>query len=55
MKLLNVLFLFTLFSIFQGFAQKSAIYSHDLVDYNHAMQLYSNRDYVASQVIFKKR
>ena len=54
MKLFNVLFFFTLFSFFQGFAQKSAIYSHDLVDYNHAMQLYSSRDYVASQMIFKK-
>ena len=54
MKLLNVFILFTLFSYFHGSAQKSIIYTHELVDYNHAMQLYSNKDYVASQLIFEK-
>ena len=54
MKLLKVFIFFTLFSFFYGSAQKSIIYTHDLVDYNHAMQLYSNRDYVASQLVFEK-
>ncbi len=54
MKLLKVFILFTLLSFFYGSAQQSIIYTHDLVDYNHAMQLYSNKDYVASQLIFEK-
>ncbi len=54
MKLLKVFIFFTLFSFFHGFAQKSIIYTHELVDFNHAMQLYSNKDYVASQLIFEK-
>ena len=54
MKLLKVFIFFTLFSFFQGYAQKSVIYTHDLVDFNHALQLYSNKDYVASQLMFEK-
>ena len=54
MKLLKVFIFFILFSFFQGYAQKSVIYTHDLVDFNHAVQLYSNKDYVASQLMFEK-
>jgi len=54
MKLLNIFIFFILFSFFHGSAQKSMIYTHDLVDFNHAMELYSNRDYVASQLVFEK-
>ncbi len=54
MKLLKVFIFYTLLSFFQGNAQQSIIYTHDLVDYNRAMQLYSNKDYVASQLIFEK-
>ena len=54
MKLLKVFIFFTLLSFFCGSAQQSIIYTHDLVDYNHAMQLYSNKDYVASQLVFTK-
>jgi len=54
MKLLKVFIFFILFSFFQGSAQKSTIFTHDLVDFNHAMELYSNRDYVASQLVFEK-
>ena len=54
MKLLTKYsFFLPLFSVFQGAAQQSIIYTHELVDFNHAMQLYSNKDYVASQLIFK--
>lgn len=54
MKVLKVFILFTLLSFFHGYAQQSIIYTHDLVEYNHAMQLYANKDYVASQLIFEK-
>jgi len=54
MKLLKVFIFFILFSFFQGSAQKSTIFTHELVDFNHAMELYSNRDYVASQLVFEK-
>ena len=36
------------------FAQKTAVYTNTLVDYNHAIELYQNRDYMASQQLFKK-
>ena len=54
MKLLKAFIFFTLFSVFQGQAQQSIIYTHELVEFNHAMHLYSNKDYVASQLIFQK-
>ncbi|MGI9532010.1 tetratricopeptide repeat protein [Lutimonas sp.] len=54
MRLLKIFILFTLFSVFQVNGQKSVIYTHELVEFNHAMQLYSNKDYVASQLIFEK-
>ncbi len=54
MKLLKVFIFFTFFSVFQTHAQKSIIYTHDLVEFNHAVSLYSNKDYVASQLVFEK-
>jgi len=53
MKILKIFILFTLFSVSLGHSQESKIYTHELVDFNHAMSLYSSKDYVASQVIFK--
>ena len=35
-------------------AQKSAIYTYDLKDYNQAIDLYQDKDYVAAQQLFKK-
>lgn len=36
------------------FAQKTDIYTDKLKDYNHAIALYQNKDYVASQNLFHK-
>ncbi len=55
MKHSNFWFLILLF-VFSttGFAQKSDIYTDDLKDYNHAVALYNNRDFVASKHLFNK-
>ncbi len=42
-----------LFSIVLS-AQKSDVYTNNLKEFNHAISLYQNRDYVASQQLFKK-
>lgn len=48
-------FLFVLLCLSGEFlAQESAIYTNDLVDFNHAIDLYSNKDYDAAQMIFKR-
>ncbi|WKK66159.1 tetratricopeptide repeat protein [Lutimonas zeaxanthinifaciens] len=54
MKLLKIILFLCLFSSIKGFTQESIIYTHDLVDFNHAMKLYESKDYVASQLIFEK-
>ncbi len=54
MKLQNSLLFFLLFVFGLTSAQKSKIYTNDLVAYNHAMDLYQNKDYDASQLLFKK-
>jgi tetratricopeptide (TPR) repeat protein len=54
MKLLKIFIFFIFVAIDTGHAQESKIYTHELVDFNHAMSLYSSKDYVASQMIFKK-
>ena len=36
------------------FSQKSDIYTNSLKEYNHAIELYNNRDFVASKHIFNK-
>ncbi len=37
-----------------SFAQKSDIYTNSLKEYNHAIALYNNRDFVASKHLFNK-
>jgi len=46
------LFLFLLLVSLPAFAQKTAIYTDDLKEYNHAVALYNNRDFVAAQHLF---
>ena len=43
-----------IFSFWTSFSQKSTIYTNDLVEYNHAVNLYQNSDYEAAQILFKK-
>jgi tetratricopeptide (TPR) repeat protein len=54
MKFYKFLLAFFLVSFSLIFAQKSKIYTNDLVDYNHATSLYQSRDYDAAQMLFKK-
>ncbi len=53
MKLIkrNVLFVMLIFNMFL-FAQKSAIYTSDLQDYQKALTLYNNKQYKAAQSLF---
>ena len=55
MKHSNIWFLTFLF-VFSAtsFAQKSDIYTNELKEYNHAVALYNNRDFVASKYLFNK-
>ncbi len=39
---------------FQVFAQKSAVYTSDLGNYQKALQLYNNQQYLASQALFSQ-
>ncbi len=43
------IFLITTFAV----AQKSEIYTDEMAPYNHAVQLYQNKDYYAAQILFK--
>lgn len=54
MKLLKLFIIFLFLTFNLSHAQESKIYTHELVDFNHAMSLYSSKDYVASQLIFEK-
>jgi TolA-binding protein len=36
------------------FAQKSAVYNDDLVEYNNALSLYKNKQYLSAQIVFDK-
>jgi len=49
------LFLATVFILIYSIvtAQKSTVYTNDLKEYNHAIDLYLDQDYVAAQQIFK--
>ena len=55
MKHSNIL-LVVIFFIYSAanFAQKSDIYTSSLREYNHAMELYNNRDFVASKHLLNK-
>ncbi|HET8829781.1 MAG TPA: tetratricopeptide repeat protein, partial [Pelobium sp.] len=46
------LFVVFLFISLQVFPQQSAIYTNDLADYNRALELYNNRQYLAAQTLF---
>ncbi len=54
MKINKLLIPFFILSFSIVFAQRSKIYTNELVDYNKASNLYQNKDYDASQMIFKK-
>ncbi len=49
-------FLITIFILlfYSGFGQQSKIYTNDLVVYNHATELYLNKDYNAAQILFER-
>ena len=53
MKMLHKLPLFLLLLAGLSFGQRSKIYTNEMVEFNHAMELYENKDYAAAQVIFK--
>jgi TolA-binding protein len=55
MKHSNILFV-VIFFVFSStnFAQKSDIYTNSLKEYKHAVELYNNRDFVASKHMFNK-
>ena len=55
MKHRNLLFV-ALFIVFSAtsFAQKSDIFTNELKEYNHALELYNNRDFVAAKFLFNK-
>jgi len=46
--------LFILFEIHSLSAQKSAVYTNDLEDFNRAVELYKNSQYLSAQLIFDK-
>src|SRR5690606_25439270 len=50
----NFAFLLVVFfiSIQSPFAQQSAIYTNDLVEFNRALELYNNQQYLAAQTMF---
>jgi len=50
-KFFIALFIFT---FYYGFGQQSKIYTNELVVYNHANELYLNKDYSAAQILFKR-
>jgi len=54
MNIYKYLFAILILSFCSVSAQKSAIYTNDLVEYNHAVDLYQSKDYVAAQIYFKK-
>ncbi len=49
-------FLIALFILisYVGFGQQSKIYTNEYLAYNHASELYQNKDYSAAQILFKK-
>lgn len=51
LKKAYLLVVFISFS-FSGICQQSAAYTHDLVDFNRALELYNNEQYLAAQNLF---
>ena len=55
MKYTKVVFPFVIFFItFSILAQKTAIYTNSLSEYNHAIELYQNKAFVAAQQKFNE-
>lgn len=52
-KNLRIFALFAVFSI-SVFSQQSAVFTNDLVDYNQALELYNNSQFLAAQSLFAK-
>ncbi len=50
----SLLAVFFSLSFFIVFSQKSDIYTNSLKEYNHAVELYNNRDFVAAKHLFNK-
>jgi len=48
------IFLFWIAVNFTALAQKTEIYTHDLKEYNRAIELYKEKQYQSAQIIFKK-
>jgi tetratricopeptide (TPR) repeat protein len=48
------LFVFFVSGFFSVFAQQSAVYTNDLVDYKKALSLYNNKQYQSAQILFDK-
>ena len=46
------IFVAFLFLSFSGFSQQSAVYTNALSDYNRALELYNNQQYLAAQALF---
>jgi len=53
-KLSWLFFLFLSVGTFPVFAQQSAIYNHDREDFDRAVSLYKNSQYLSAQIIFDK-
>lgn len=49
-----VVFSLFLFLSFSSFSQQTAVYTNDLVEYNQALELYNNKQYLAAQSLFDK-
>ena len=45
-----------LFVFFSGalFAQKTSVYTHDLNEFNRAVELYKEKQYLSAQILFEK-
>ena len=49
-----VVFSLFLFLSISSYSQQTAVYTNDLVDFNQALELYSNKQYLAAQTLFDK-
>lgn len=47
-----LLFVVLIFFSFNGISQRSATYTHDLAEFNKALELYNNQQYLAAQNLF---
>ncbi|MDT0688712.1 tetratricopeptide repeat protein [Salegentibacter sp. F188] len=48
----SLLFVALLFFSFQGFSQQTAAFTNNLADFNQALELYNNQQYLAAQNLF---